>query len=434
MTKLKIRQFVPAKYDSPILSHIKLPAGKKMQFVLDKYELPAHVVKDGMINKDNDISFEIAGARKKVFFRPEETRAAIVTCGGLCPGLNDVIWGIVLSLFYWYDVKDIIGIKYGYSGLAASPKYNPIPLDPDLVSAVHDEGGSFLGTSRGNPPVEEMVDSLVRLKVNILFCIGGDGTLRGAHSISEEIKKRKLQISIIGVPKTIDNDIYYVERSFGFHTAIEEARKVLNCAHVESKGADNGIGLVKLMGRDAGYIAANATKASGNVNYCLIPEIKFPFYEPGGLLDNLKSRFSRKNHAVIAIAEGAGVHLIGKGEKKDAGGNTIHNDIGIFLKDEIKKFFATLGITMNIKYFDPSYIIRSVPASGDDSIFCSDLARFAVHAGMAGKTDMLIGYSNGYFTHVPLAAINGRKKQIDAFGERLWGTVIATTGQPAEWH
>ena len=434
MSKLKIRQFKPANYVSPILSHIKLPHGKKLQFAMDKDELPVNVIKDGRIHKDNDISFEIAGARKNVFFKPEKTRVAIVTCGGLCPGLNDVIRGIVVSLFYWYDVKDIVGIKYGYSGLAASPKYKPVALDPELVSAIHEEGGSFLGTSRGNPPVEEMVDSIIKMKVNILFCIGGDGTLRGAHMISEEIQKRKLQISVIGVPKTIDNDICYVQRSFGFHTAIEEAKKVLNCAHVEAKGADNSIGLVKLMGRDAGYIAANATKASGNVNYCLIPEIKFPLYEPGGLLDTLKERFSYKNHAVIAIAEGAGIHLIGKGERKDAGGNTIHNDIGIFLKDEIKKFFESLGIRINIKYFDPSYIIRSVPASGDDSIFCADLARFAVHAGMAGKTDMLIGNSNGLFTHVPLSAIHGRKKQIDIFGERLWGTVVATTGQPTDWH
>nr|HPN84531.1 6-phosphofructokinase [Victivallales bacterium] len=275
MGKLKIKQFKPAKYISPILKHVKLPPGKKMPFTSDKYELPSNLIKGLKVKKDEDISFELAGAREKVFFKPENTKAAIVTCGGLCPGLNDVIWGIVTSLFYWYDVKNILGIRYGYSGLAKDTKYKPLHLNPETLSEIQEKGGSFLGTARGNPPVEEMVDTLVKMKVDILFCIGGDGTLRGAHKIYEEIQKRNLQISVIGVPKTIDNDIFHVERSFGFHTSIEEAKKVLDCAHVEAKGADNCIGLVKLMGRDAGYIAAYATKASGNVNYCLIPEIKF---------------------------------------------------------------------------------------------------------------------------------------------------------------
>ena len=265
-----------------------------------------------------------------------------------------------------------------------------------------------------------------------MFCVGGDGTLRGAHDIHKEIKNRGLNISVVGIPKTIDNDVTYVYRSFGFQTSVAEAKKVLTCAHVEAKSAYNGIGLVKLMGRDAGFIAAEATKASGDVNFCLIPEAKFPLYGDGGLLDVLKQRIHDRHHAVIAVAEGAGTDLIGKSDALDPSGNKLHNDIGPFLKAEIKKAFKEWEIPTTVKYIDPSYIIRSIPANSDDSIFCADLARAAVNAAMAGKTDMLVGYWHGEFTFVPLKAIRNKKKQIRPASD-LWHGVLATTGQPAEW-
>lgn len=431
MEDLRIRNLGKAKIESPVFKHAHAAALR----VSLKNE-NTHILKDISLSPDDSItselSFKKASIPSMIFFEPTKTRVAIVTCGGICPGLNDVIRSLVLSLHFWYNVKNILGIRFGYAGLSASPPVPPIQLTPDSVSNIHDLGGTMLGSSRGAPAKSEIVDSLVKLDVDILFCLGGDGTLRGAHDIHEEIKKRDLSVSVVGIPKTIDNDVSYVYRSFGFQTAVEEARKVLNCAHVEAKCAYNGIGLVKLMGRDAGFIAAAAAKASGDVNFCLIPEAKFPLYGDGGLLDVLKQRILDREHAVIAVAEGAGTELVGENSDIDASGNKRHNDIGIFLKTEIEKAFKEWNIKTSVKYIDPSYIIRSIPANSDDSIFCADLARAAVNAAMGGKTDMLVGYWHGEFTYVPLEAIRNKKKQISTESD-LWHSVIATTGQPSEW-
>jgi len=432
MEDLTIKHLGEPLIDSPIFNYA---SSKALQKVIQ--EEHTHVLKNitatpnGNINQDQSY-FEKATPSSKIFFEPAKTRVAIVTCGGICPGLNDVIRSLVLTLHHWYKVDDVLGIRFGYDGLSSEPLVEPMKLTIDNVSDIHDLGGTMIGSSRGCPPVPEIVDTLCRLDVNILFCLGGDGTLRGAHDISQEISQRDLPISIVGIPKTIDNDVYYVHRSFGFQTAVEEAKKVLHCAHVEAKCAYNGIGLVKLMGRDAGFIAAAATKASGDVNFCLIPEVKFKLYGEGGFLDVLKKRILERGHAVIAVAEGAGTELIGESSNVDASGNKLHNDIGPFLKSEIKKAFKEWGVETSVKYIDPSYIIRSVKANSDDSIFCADLARAAVNAAMGGKTDMLIGYWHGEFTSVPFTAIHKRKKQIIP-ASHLWHSVIATTGQPSEW-
>ena len=376
--------------------------------------------------------FEKAKIPDKIFFNPETTHAAIVTCGGICPGLNDVIRALVLSLYHWYGVTKISGIKFGYAGLSANPPAEPIELTPQKVSNIHNLGGTMLGSSRGCPSEDEIINSLVKNKIDILFCVGGDGTLRGAHDIFETVKKRNLPISIVGIPKTIDNDVTYVYRSFGFQTAVAEAKKAINCAHVEATSAYNGIGLVKLMGRDAGFIAAAASIASGDVNFCLIPEAKLVLHGKYGLFEALKERILKRKHAVIAVAEGAGTDLIGSADETDASGNKLHKDIGGFLKSEIAKAFKEWEIPVSLKYIDPSYIIRSVPANSDDSIFCADLARAAVNAAMAGKTDVLVGFWHGEFTFVPLQTIHNKQKRISLSSE-LWHSVIATTGQPPEW-
>ncbi|HOE96018.1 MAG TPA: ATP-dependent 6-phosphofructokinase [Candidatus Sumerlaeota bacterium] len=377
-------------------------------------------------------SFEQAGPRERIYFDPARTRAAILTAGGLCPGLNDVIRALVLHLHYWYGVHDVLGVPYGYDGLLPGNETPPRPLTLQAVSDIHTKGGSELGSARTPPDPEAWVDTLQALGVNVLFSIGGDGTLKGLHAISEEARRRGMALAAIGIPKTIDNDIPLVYRSFGFQTAVEEADRVLDCAHVEATGARGGVGLVKLMGRHCGFIAAHATLANGDVNYCLIPEIPFRLEGEKGLLAHLRDRLRRRRHAVIVVAEGAGTELIGLSDRKDASGNRLLNDIGLYLKDEISRQFRAWGDEVHLKYFDPSYIIRSVPANSNDSIFCADLARFAVHAAMAGKTDLLIGQWHGIFTHIPLTAIIGKRKQIDPEGN-LWRSVLATTGQPARW-
>ncbi len=381
----------------------------------------------------DDVFFEKAGPREHLFFQPSKTRAAIVTCGGLCPGLNNVIRSVFWELHYNYKVRDVFGIRYGYAGMNPAVGMPPIKLTPELVENIHEEGGTILGSSRGPQPDPVIVDFLVREKINLLICVGGDGTQRGTHDIYTEITKRGLPIAVVGIPKTIDNDLMYVYRSFGLGTAIDKSREVLFCAHSEARGAINGIGLVKLMGRHAGFIAAGATLGSQIVNYTLIPEVPFGLNGPRGFLESLRKRLWERGHAVIVVAEGAGQDLLKNApQEKDASGNIKFGDIGLYLKDQIAAHFKKAGVTINMRYFDPSYSIRSVPANCDDSLLCDQLGRHAVHAGMAGKTDVLIGYWHNVFTHLPIPLAVAEKKRVSPKSE-LWRGVLLSTGQPKEF-
>ncbi len=376
------------------------------------------------------LTFEKAGPRQKIFFSPKKTKCAIVTAGGLCPGENDVIRAIVLELYFIYGVRNIIGIPYGYQGFIPEYGHPVIDLTPERVSYIHELGGTILSSSRGQYKVEEIVDTLQQLNINILFTIGGDGTLRGADLIVEEIKKRGLITSVIGIPKTIDNDISLVEKSFGFETAVEDAAKVIRSAHVESVGAPNGIGMVKLMGRYSGFIAAHAALASREVNFVLIPESDFDLEGPQGLFAAVQKRLKERGHGVIVVAEGAGQkYLDGLPEEKDPSGNIKLKDIGIFLAERIRRHFISHNMEINLKYIDPSYIIRSQPANSSDRIFCGFLGQHAVHAGMAGKTNMLVSLWNNEYVHIPIRAAGARRKQVDV-GGNMWMSVLESTGQP----
>ena len=379
---------------------------------------------------ETPISFEKAGPKEFLFFEPAKTKAAIVTCGGLCPGLNNVIRSVVNQLYYRYGVNRIIGIQYGYEGFISKYSHPVIELTPEMVDAIHLTGGTILGSSRGNQDVSQIVDTLEILNVNILFCIGGDGTLRGAHAIHEEIARRNLKISIAGIPKTIDNDINLIEKSFGFETAFSIANDIIRSAHNEAIGAYNGISLLKLMGRDSGFIAAHAALSIQEVNFVLIPEMSFDLDGPKGFLEVLKKRLENRHHALIVVAEGAGQEFFQSEAKEiDASGNVKNKDIGIYLKDKITDYFKSINFPFSLRYIDPSYIIRSAPANANDSKFCSLLAQNAVHAAMAGKTDFVIGNWNGQFTLLPIPVAVSQRKKIDIEGE-LWWNVLEATGQP----
>jgi 6-phosphofructokinase 1 len=373
-------------------------------------------------------AMELAGPREKIFFDPSKLKCGIVTCGGLCPGLNDVIRAIVMSLFHHYGVKSVYGFPFGYEGLAPKYGHKPLELTPQAVSPIHQIGGTILGSSRGSQSITEMVDTLERMNIGILFTIGGDGTLRGARAISEEVKRRGLNISVIGIPKTIDNDISYVQVSFGFDTAVSEARRVTYAAHSEAEGARNGIGLVKLMGRESGFIAAFSTLADSQVNFCLVPEVPFGLET---FLKALQERLARRGHAVIVAAEGAGQDLMERTGEKDASGNIRLGDIGLFLRDQIRAFFSQQGIAVNLRYFDPSYTIRSQPANARDSAYCVLLGHSAVHAGMTGRTEMVVSFWRNEFTHLPIPMAISQRKKIDPDGA-LWSSVVASTGQPRD--
>ncbi|MEO5730405.1 MAG: ATP-dependent 6-phosphofructokinase [Byssovorax sp.] len=377
--------------------------------------------------------FEKAGPRQAIYFEPSNTRAAIVTCGGLCPGINNVIRSMVLELHHRYQVKEVLGFRYGFEGLCPEEGLAPLVLGPKEVRSIHTMGGSFLGLSRGKQDPVRMVDTLEQRGIDVLFTIGGDGTLRGAHAIHEEIARRGGRIAVIGVPKTIDNDIAFVDKTFGYDSAVEVARDAVDAGHTEAIGARNGISVVKLMGRDSGFIAAAATLASLDVNFCLVPEVRFDLEGDVGLFAALRQRLAERAHAVIVVAEGCGASLLREEAERDASGNIRYAsaaaDIGPVLRDAIAAHFAEHWPRVSVKYIDPSYMIRSVAANASDSIFCDSLARHAVHAGMAGKTDLVIGRWHRLFTHVPLNVATSQKKCIDPDGD-LWLAVTETTGQP----
>jgi len=417
------------KYLSPLKPTLQ-PDGSSFRFVKDdRILLDAslsyfeHCISTG----ETPVSVENAGPHIHLYFEPAQTKVAIVTCGGLCPGINNVIRSLVIELYYRYKVTNVIGIQYGFEGFISSYNHSIIELTPDYVDAIHLFGGTILGSSRGNQSVSEIVDRLSELEVNILFCIGGDGTLRGAHAIHEEVARRNLNIGIAGIPKTIDNDINMIDKSFGFETAYSIASSIIMDAHNEAKGVYNGIAILKLMGRNSGFIAAYAALSIPEANFVLIPEMDFDL---PGFLAVLKKRIENRHHALIVVAEGVGEQLFeGDILEKDTSGNIKNKDIGIYLKDKIAEEFKSKNIPVTIKYIDPSYIIRSAPANPNDSMFCGLLAQNAVHAAMAGKTDFVVGHWNHQFTLLPIPATVSNPKRVD-MNDELWWNVLETTGQP----
>lgn len=417
MKTMTITQLGEARYDSPVSFS-----------VFDEIFTPAEIRWPGGTVPDDLMLFEKAGPRRKLFFDPQKTRAAIVTCGGLCPGLNNVIRSVTRELIRGYAVKSVVGIRGGYRGLDPKRGKCPIELTDDLVEDIHKEGGTMLGTSRGPVDTGVAVDFLINNEINILFTVGGDGTQRGGNELFEEARRRGHELAVVGIPKTIDNDVHFVTRTFGFDTAVDEAVRVINSAHTEARSVENGISIVKLMGRHAGFIAAAATVASQDVNFCLVPEVPFVLHGQGGLLAGLERRLGRKGHSVLVVAEGAGQYLLESSNERDESGNLKLRDIGHFLRDEFKEHFRKRGIEMTLRYFDPSYQIRGCPANTQDALICDFMGRHAVHAAMTGRTGLLISYLHGHFVHIPISLIARGSKRLELNGE-LWHAVLSSTRQ-----
>ena len=428
----EIDQLGPAKIPSP------LPFGR---FVSDDKQLTMHISQEMLEDFSSDptyYSFQEAGPREKIYFDPSKTRCAIATCGGLCPGVNDVIRAMVMEGHHQYGINSTIGIRYGLEGFIPKYGHEVMDLTPEFVSRIHEFGGTILGSSRGHQPIDEIVDALERMNVNILFLIGGDGTMKAASSIHAEIMSRKLKISVIGIPKTIDNDIYFVSRSFGFDTAVAKATEAIRCAHTEAQGAPNGIGMVKLMGRESGFIAAEATLAMRDVNFVLIPEDNFELEGPYGFLANLHKRIEHRGHAVIVVAEGAGQELcrITVNEETgdlatDASGNPVLGDVCEVLQDRIKDHFKQHDMPITLKFIDPSYIIRSVQANSNDCVYCGFLGQNAIHAAMAGKTNMVVSKLQDRYINLPLSMVTQKRRKLNIHSN-YWRAVIESTGQPMQ--
>eukprot|EP01113_Clastostelium_recurvatum_P024891 TRINITY_DN2980_c0_g1_i4.p1 TRINITY_DN2980_c0_g1~~TRINITY_DN2980_c0_g1_i4.p1 ORF type:complete len:531 (+),score=102.57 TRINITY_DN2980_c0_g1_i4:47-1639(+) len=363
------------------------------------------------------------GPRDTLFYAPKSVRAAIVTCGGICPGLNSVIRELVMCLHYCYEAECVFGVRYGYEGFYG---HDWMDLTPDLVGSWSLLGGTQLGTSRGGFDLPRIVDGIIAHNVNQVYILGGDGTHRGAHAIFEEVKKRKLKIAVVGIPKTIDNDIPLIDKSFGFDTAVQKAVDAIRSAHVEVKSCTNGLGLVLLMGRASGFIALEATLSSSEANACLIPEVQFKL---PAFLAYMEKRIQGRGHAVVVVAEGAGLELMLDNSvepSKDKSGNPILPEIGVFLKNAIKDHFKQKKIEINLKYIDPSYMIRSVPANAADNSYSLLLAHNAVHGAMAGFSGFTMGLVNTHYCYIPLDKVVTTRK-VDPLG-RQWQRVICRRG------
>lgn len=418
--------------DIPVLGKAKIPSPlKRCIFIEDQERTLVNLAEEDMDSSiDNSVyqEFEKAGPRAFTYFDPSKTKCAVVTCGGLCPGLNDVIRSIVLEAHYLYKVPSVLGIRFGLQGFIPKYGHDVIELTADKVANIHQFGGTILGSSRGPQDPEEVVDALERMNISVLFMIGGDGTMRAAQKIVAEIEKRRIRISIIGVPKTIDNDISFVTKSFGFDTAVDKATEAIQSAHVESLGVVNGVGLVKLMGRESGFIAAQATLALKDVNFVLVPEHPFEFDGQYGLLRSLEKRLEERQHAVIVCAEGAGQEQCEYTGEKDASGNPVLCDVCTLIIRRIKDYFKDTGKEITLKFIDPSYIIRSVPANANDCVYCGFLGQHAVHAAMAGKTGMVVSRLQARYVHLPLDVVTTKRKKLNIKSD-YWRAVLESTGQ-----
>jgi 6-phosphofructokinase 1 len=430
---LIIETLGPARFDSPLAGQMRSRASS-VNYVHDTDRVLLDDTVAMAAQRSVPVAelpaFEPGGPRVKLFFDPPVTRVGIITCGGLCPGLNNVIRGLVLELTEHYGVSQITGFLGGYRGLTAAEDHRSVALTPEVVQGIQNRGGTILGTTRGSQDVAEMVDTLARRRIDILFVIGGDGSLRGAQRVADEASRRSMPLAVIGVPKTIDNDIPYIDHSFGFQTAFARAAESIRAAHTEAQSTPHGVGLVKLMGRHSGFIASYAALAHHDVDFVLVPEVPFCLDGPSGLLSRLTERVCRRGNAVVVVAEGAGQDLIGTEDRTDASGNARLADIGKWLQQRITEHFDAEHVELTLRYVDPGYAIRSVPANPYDGVYCIRLAQAAVHAAMSGRTAMVVGRWHGRFVHVPIPVATRGRNEVDPDGD-LWMAVLETTGQPA---
>lgn len=427
-----IESLGPCTVDSPIeLSRVI--GDNRANYVRDDQFIRNNIYVSGSTSPDTlDMTnlMEKAGPREKIYFDPTHVKAGICTCGGLCPGLNDVIRAIVRCLNTRYGVKTIKGYQFGFHGFFSEEGYEPIDLDRYLIDEIHKIGGTYLGTSRGGGQrVGDIVDCLERDNINMLFIIGGDGTQRGSYDIACEVEKRGYKCAVVGIPKTVDNDLMFIDRSFGFETAVQRAKEAIAAIHMEAASQINGIGLVKLMGREAGFIATAATLASHETNFCLIPEVPFELEGDTGFLACLERRLAKRGHAVIVVSEGAGQDLLTSTNATDASGNKKLADIGVYLKSQIEKYFKEKEIEINLKYIDPGYQIRASVTVASDSVYCERLGNNAVHAAMAGKTKLVIGLVHDKFVHLPIKMVTQHRNAVNPEGS-LWRDTLDATGQP----
>ena len=374
-----------------------------------------------------------AGPRDTIYFDPSAITAGIVTVGGLCPGVNHILQALVVALTA-YGVRDIRGIRYGLRGFFETD-YPPVPLSVESVDQIHLNGGTVLGTSRGGSNVPRIVDAIQLMKLDQVYLVGGNGGNAAADAIHRECKARGYPCAVVGLPKSIDNDILLIDSCFGFSTATNEAQRAIMAASVEARSAHNGIGLVKLMGRSSGFLAAQASVGAGVVDVCLLPEVTFDLQQ---VLSYVFDVLKRRGHAVIVVAEGAAqdtmrAELQASGlevpDERDPSGNPLLLDVGKWLRDKLKAAAHERQTQIDLKYLSPAYMIRSVVADSGDAVYCRMLGHSAVHGAMAGFSGITAGVCSKHYVLLPSHEVVRTTRRLDPRG-RLYRMMRAALGQP----
>lgn len=385
-------------------------------------------------------SFPEAGPRKELCFDPHRVKAAVVTTGGLAPGLNSVVHSIVDRHFNTYELNEtlggaVYGIYDGFRGLRDCAS-NSTTLNPKVTLDWLRQGGSNLGSIRFRDPqgekhlVDEIAKSITQMAIDILYVIGGDGSQLIAHKVAQAVPS----ISVLGVPKTMDNDVLWVRESFGFDTTVEQATHAINALHFEAQSTRR-VGLLQFFGAESGFVAANAALASGQVDLVLIPEafnnlsdeqLQHYWKMLLGHLDDRVKRQAHMPHAIVVVAEGVETALVQQKSRKLGR----KGDFLELLKQDIAgKVRDRRGRCLEIFVNEPRHYIRSGAANAHDQIFCERLGALAVDNGLAGYTNCMVSHWLTEYVLVPLELVVQGQKSIQTSG-MFWRQVETSTGQP----
>ncbi|MGA7341196.1 MAG: 6-phosphofructokinase [Terracidiphilus sp.] len=443
----------------------------------------------GRAEADGAVDLSLPEARPRTHLRyPLQPGAmlgiGILVSGGIAPGINAVIDGIVLrhSLYHARQCArgrrhsiEILGYREGFKGLLR-PGVHPQRLNSAAIRGVVEIGGSYLGTSRAdellpgtgpnrNAKLEAAIGRLQNDGVHILYVIGGDGSMSCAHALWHYARRKGYELSVVGIPKAMDNDILWVWQSFGFLSAVEEARQAILHMHTEVS-SNPRVGIVQLFGSDSGFIASHAGYSTA-CDLVLIPEDPMTMDDiVTHISERLTDRFGNGQdiagpYALVVMAETAlpadarkyiddprvGLSEGKRGEKealksfldngrrvrgqtpdelRTAGLKIVSRVLQDRIQQELepREYWRDFRVITN----EPRHLIRSIPPSVTDVIFGERLGALAVDNAMAGYTDFMVSQWLTEFVLVPLPLVVLGRKRVPTNGI-FWKSVLSKTGQ-----
>lgn len=429
-----------------------------------------------------------AGPRRYVSYpQKNQLKVGILVSGGIAPGINAVISGIIARhhAYQAWSQKinknyalEILGYSEALKGLLHAGR-PAVPLDLKTVREAVNHGGSILPTARADElldledpkqrdgALDKVTSRLINQQIDILYIIGGDGSMRAAHAISCRARRNPInELSVIGIPKTMDNDILWVWQSFGFLSAVEFAKQAILQLHTEVM-SNPRLCVIQLFGSDSGFVVSHAALASGVCDAVLIPEVNFTLKQLSGYI---RYRLQDRPHSdkpyggIVALAETAipldwreyvsATAEVADGSEKviltpeelraietfESHGRRVHGQtpdalrsgglrlVSQILQREIRKLgdrWSSYRVFTN----EPRHLIRSIEPSVSDVIFAQRLGTLAVDNAMAGYHDFMISQWLTEYVLVPLKLVVLGRKRVPEHGI-FWKSVRASTGQP----